>query len=242
VNEVATPVDEATQRWGIPDALIGWVVVFLAANIWAIVVIVATGHADESFDELPLAIVALVQLGLATGFFVVPWVVTKTKGNGMVADLGVRATWSDIGLGVPLGVILQFLLIPVYWPILELLDKSYDDLEGVAESLTDRANTPIDVIFLVLIVGVMAPIFEEIFYRGLLQRALLKRGLGPVLSVGLTSVFFGVTHVEPLQTVGLILAGALFGTLAYRTGRLGPAIAAHVGFNMVTVISLLSAA
>ena len=31
---------------------------------------------------------------------------------------------------------------------------------------------------------------------------------------------------------------ALFGVLAHRSGRLGPAIGAHVGFNMVTVVAL----
>ena len=37
------------------------------------------------------------------------------------------------------------------------------------------------------------------------------------------------------------MAGAVFGTLAYRADRLGPAIAAHLTFNMVTVIALLAA-
>ena len=50
---------------------------------------------------------------------------------------------------------------------LELLDKGIDDLEGPAQDLTDRANGALDVILLVLIVGVLAAVFEEIFYRGL---------------------------------------------------------------------------
>ena len=51
---------------------------------------------------------------------------------------------------------------------------------------------------------------------------------------------FGATHFQLLQLPGLVLAGALFGVLAYRSGRLGPAIVAHVAFNMVTVVSLLA--
>jgi membrane protease YdiL (CAAX protease family) len=87
----------------------------------------------------------------------------------------------------------------------------------------------------------MAPIFEEIFYRGLLQRSLLKRGLPPVVAIGITAVFFAATHFQLLQLPGLVVAGAVFGTLAYRADRLGPAIAAHLTFNMVTVIALLAA-
>jgi uncharacterized protein len=244
VNEVATasvPAPPKVQRWGIGDALLGWVVVYLASIMWGVAVISATGHVGDDFDDLPLGIVALAQLGLAVGFFVVPWAVTKVKGNGIVADLGLRVRWEDLWKGGLAGIGTQVVVIPLlYWPLLEALDKGVDDLEGPAQALTDRANGPVDVILLVLIVGVMAAVFEEIFYRGLLQRALLKRGLHPVLAIGTTSVLFGATHFQLLQLPGLVVAGAVFGTLAYRADRLGPAIAAHLTFNMVTVIALLA--
>jgi uncharacterized protein len=245
VNEVATapvPAPPELQRWGLGDVLVGWVVVYLASILWGVAVIAATGHVGDDFDELPLGVVALAQLGLALGFFLVPWVVTKVKGNGIVADLGLRARWEDLWKGGLAGIATQVVLIPLlYWPLLELLDKGVDDLEGPAQALTDRADRPLDVVLLVLIVGVMAAVFEEIFYRGLMQRALLKRGLHPVIAIGITSVVFGATHFQLLQLPGLVVAGAVFGTLAYRADRLGPAIAAHLAFNMVTVIALLAA-
>jgi membrane protease YdiL (CAAX protease family) len=46
--------------------------------------------------------------------------------------------------------------------------------------------------------------------------------------------------MQPLQFPALALAGALFGVLAYRFDRLGPAIAAHVVFNMTAVIALVA--
>ena len=93
---------------------------------------------------------------------------------------------------------------------------------------------------LVLIVGVGAPIIEEIFYRGLCQGALLKRGMHPAVAILITAVVFGLSHGELLQLPALVLFGAVAGWLAHRTGRLGPGIAAHVAFNMVTVIALLT--
>ena len=178
-----------------------------------------------------------MQLGLALGFFLVPWAVTRVKGNGMVIDLGVRARWEDLWKGGLIGIVDAARAPLLYWPLLELLDKGADDLDGPAQALTDRANSPVDVVLLVLIVGVMAAVFEEIFFRGLVQRSFLKRGLHPVLAIGITSVFFGVTHFQLLQFPGLIVAGTVFGTLAYRADRLGPAMAAHLTFNMVTVIA-----
>ena len=245
MNEVAAepvPAPPAVQRWGLGDVAVGWVLVYVASIVWGVGVLAVTGHAGEDFDDLPLGVVALVQLGLAAGFFLVPWVATRTKGNGLVADLGLRARWADLWQGGLAGLAAQLVAIPLlYWPILEGLDKTSDDLGELAEALTDRANSGVDVLLLVLIVGVMAPVFEEIFYRGLVQRSLLKRGLSPAVAIGITAVFFGAAHLQLLQLPGLVLAGLVFGVLAHRTGRLGTAIAAHVAFNMVTVVTLLSA-
>jgi hypothetical protein len=224
------------------DVLGGWVAVYLLSVIWGVSVLAVTGHAGDDLDDVPLGVLALVQVGLAAGFLVVPWFATRTKGNGIVADLGFRARWPDLWKGGLAGAAAQLVVIPLlYWPLLDLLDKTSDDLGQVAESLTDRVGTPVDVILLVLIVGVMAPVFEELFYRGLMQGALLKRGTPPVLAVGGTALFFAASHLQLLQLPGLFVAGLVFGVLAHRTGRLGPAIAAHVVFNMVTVVSLLAA-
>jgi membrane protease YdiL (CAAX protease family) len=94
------------------------------------------------------------------------------------------------------------------------------------------------VVLLVLIAGVAAPVVEEIFYRGLLQRSLIRR-VGPGWGVALASVLFSAAHLQLLQFPALALAGGLFGILAYRCGRLGPAIVAHMVFNLTAVGFLL---
>ncbi len=237
-----TAPPEDGRRWGLGDVAVGWVVVQVVSALWGFAVISSAGRVGEDFDDLPLSLVAVAQLGLAVAFFAVPWAVTRSKGRGLVADLGVRARWHDVWHGGLAGALLQIVAVPLlYWPLLRLLDKAPRDLEGPARSLSDRADGLVGGVLLVVIVGVLAPIFEEIFYRGFLQQALLKRGLPPVLGIGITAVVFGATHLQLLQLPGLVLAGALFGVLAHRAGRLGPAIAAHVAFNMVTVVALLVA-
>jgi membrane protease YdiL (CAAX protease family) len=238
---VTEEVDTEAQRWGLGDVAIGAFLGLVGAQIALGIVLSASGRTADEVDELPLGLVALSQLGLWLGLLGVPLVVTRLKGRGLVADLDLRGRWRDLWTGGWVGAILQLAVLPIlYLPLLDLLDKSTDDLEGPARKLTDRADGTVGVVLLVLIVGIGAPIIEEIFYRGLFQRALLKRGLPPALAIGIVAVVFGASHGELLQLPALILFGAAAGWLAHRHGRLGPPIAAHVAFNMVTVIALLA--
>jgi uncharacterized protein len=233
-------VSLAPRRWGLGDVALGFVVGQLGGLFLTVVLLSATGRSLDDVDDLPLALVALSQAGLWIGLLGAPLVATRLKGNGLVRDLGLRARGAD-AWGFLVGVLTQLLLLPlVYLPVFWLFDVSTRDLEAPARELTDRADDPVGVVLLVLIVGIGAPVIEEIFYRGLLQRSLLKRGMQPAVAVVITAVVFALSHQQLLQLPGLLVAGLVFGALAQRAGRLGPAIAAHIAFNLVTVVALLS--
>ena len=76
---------------------------------------------------------------------------------------------------------------------------------------------------------------EEVFFRGWLQ-PLLSARLGPWVGVAITAVLFSAAHavgqpLSPLAFVNGVLAGAVFGVLALRTGSLVAPVAAHFTWN-----------
>jgi membrane protease YdiL (CAAX protease family) len=135
------------------------------------------------------------------------------------------------------GIVTQLVVIPIiYAPLLRLLDDP--DLSAEAKALTDRAHG-VGIALLVILTIVGAPIIEELFFRGLLLRSLLRR-LPPWAAIGISSLLFAFVHFQPLQFLALAIFGAIAGTLAWRSGRLGPSICAHMAFNATTVIVLLT--
>jgi membrane protease YdiL (CAAX protease family) len=167
----------------------------------------------------------------------VPIFASTVKGRGVVQDLGLRFRPIDLA-AFPLGVALQWLAVPLlYWPILELLDRTPDDVAEEARELTDAASG-LGVLVLVLVVCVGAPIAEELFYRGLLLRSVEKRWSLPI-AVAAATIVFGVAHFQALQLPALLLFGLVASLLVARTGRLGPAILCHAGFNAFTLFALL---
>lgn len=167
------------------------------------------------------------------------------------AGFGVRrldALWLLVGMA------LQVVGALIYLPF----HVSSDDLEKPARDLIGQAGRlgpSFALLAVALVVG--APVVEEIFYRGLVVRALQRRFSGSatgdeggdraesrrrrstdVLAAVLGAMWFGLIHFEPLQLPALVLIGLVCALLTVRTGRLGPAIFCHAGFNLVTVIAL----
>lgn len=241
----ATSNERASARprstWGLADVAVGW----LAGQVLALVafsaIASATGRSSTEMEELPIGLVLLGQVGLWVGLLTIVVVATTLKGAGPRVELRLRAEPRDLPIGGLLGALLQVPVLPIlYWPILRLLDKSGGDLEEAAREIVDKVHGVPGVLALVVMVVICAPVVEEIFYRGFLQGALLKRGLPPAVAIGISSVTFGLVHFQLLQLPALVLVGVVTGVLAHRYQRLGPAIAAHMAFNLVSTIVLLS--
>ena len=196
--------------------------------------------ATPSAPGFSLAETLVLQMPLWLGLLVFPWIMLRRRGMSFARSISFTQKARDIPIGLLAGAVAQFLMIPLlYWALSPLIDT--DELSGRARALTDRANDPLGIVLLVLIVVIGAPLVEEIFFRGVMF-ATLKDRCKPWVLVAVTSLIFMVFHVgQVLQYPGLLLFGVLAGLMYYKTKRLGLAIWAHVGFNAVTVAVLLAA-
>ena len=93
--------------------------------------------------------------------------------------------------------------------------------------------------------AVGAPFFEEVFFRGVLLRALARLfgrwggWVGPTLAIVISGVLFGLAHAESLQLLGLAVFGVVLGAVSYRTGRLGMNVVAHASFNILALSAVV---
>ena len=219
-------------RWGLGDAVGGYALAFglnvSLSGLW----VGATGRTDQT---LGLAVVAMVAHW--SGLVGAVVLASRLKGRGRLRDdFGLRLERRDLLPGVAIGVGFQFLLLPLLYLPVRLLDPQLD-LSGEARRLIDLAHGP-GLVLLGLCVIVGAPLAEELFFRGLLQRALARR-FGAGWAVAGSSLAFGLIHYQLLQLLGLVALGVALGMLAQLTGRLGPSVVTHMAFNAATFTAIV---
>ena len=229
----SSPPAPEPPRWGVADAAAGFAVAFVVSILVGSVWVAVTGD-----DDVTLGLTVVTLLGQWTGLVGAVVLVSRRKGTGNLrSDFGLRVERRDIGLGLAAGVLSQLVLIPLLYLPLDLLGADLDVSEKARET-TDLGRGP-GLALLALCIVVGAPLVEELFFRGLLQRAVDRR-YGPAWAVGVSAVAFGVTHFQPVQLLGLTAFGVVLAVLTQRAGRLGPALVAHIAFNATSVAALVA--
>lgn len=209
----------------------------LLAGLWL------GAHPEDA--DVSLGGQGLATLGLWVGLAGSAAFATYRKGNrSLRTDFGLAFRPLDVPIGVVTGVVAQVVLVPLIAVLLRPLVGD-PDVSGPTRKTIESADG-VGLAFLVLFVVVGAALVEELFFRGLLLRA-LERRFSTGWAVGLAAVMFGLAHPQALPVDALVVVmvslsalGAVLAVLAVRSGRLGPSIFAHATFNLWTVIFLLA--
>lgn len=102
---------------------------------------------------------------------------------------------------------------------------------------TDWESSSIDIALLFLSVAIVAPIVEELMFRGYILDA-INRKHSDWTAIIWSSILFGLLHFwGGAFYIGLTLIGGLiYGWIRVRTGSLLPSIAGHMMWNMLALV------
>lgn len=133
------------------------------------------------------------------------------------------------GGGVTLALLISVLASAIHTP---KIPTPFDTL----------TSSPLQLALFGIMAIAIAPLFEELFFRGFVQ-PLFSRTFGTVAGVVLTAVIFGCLHLVEYAyawqyAVFISIAGSVFGWLRVRTNSIIPSTVMHGAFNAVSVIAL----
>ena len=199
----------------------------------------------DHFRWSPAVFIAVFYLPLYGGIAFTCVAASRRYGTGSLkADFGWRARPTDVwrGMLVWLVAVITGAIATAPW----VHDQTFRNT-GRAIRHGYHQLGPVAVVEFAVVAIVVAPLLEELAFRGLLQRALSER-LPVAWAVVIQAVLFGAYHFTPglgrsnvPGIVGRAAVGAVLGAAAARWKRLGPGTVAHMMFNVAFVISVVAA-
>ena len=86
------------------------------------------------------------------------------------------------------------------------------------------------------VIGLLAPLAEELVFRGAILRSLLKWNSRPWVAILISAVLFSAAHMNPAQIPHTLLIGLLLGWMYYRTDSIVPGVVFHWVNNTVAYV------
>ena len=237
--------------WGLPDAALG-----LGLFVAIIVGSSFLGRAPwfPHSDALGTAI-TVVFYAVLVAYAVV---VARRRGLGsLTRDFGLELKWVDLLIGVGLAIVLRFVTVFIYNFAITAL--------RLPAAPTGNLELPKNFVWAVIvglgIASLIAPIVEELYFRGLLMRAIrnavIRRSRfegerttarARTISVVVSAIIFAGFHLYEATNltmlfvlgVNILVFGLIAGAIASRTRRLGPSLVMHIATNAFGAVLLLN--
>lgn len=240
------PTRSEAPRFAVPFnafdglGLVVWTLVAqVIVGIGLAVVVLVTGN-DSAIEEGGalqegvglLVVAAAAQVFTLAGVFV--WLHLRRRLSSHLFGGGEHGLPKVLlGLGAGLGgYVLVTILVIVGSTIIDVGEPSQAALDA---SIDSRAAFLLGLV----VAGLLAPILEEVVFRGVLFQALRHR-MGLAWGVVLSSLAFALVHIElisqPIFLGGLFVLAAYLALLLHWTRSLVVPIVAHSTFNVITLL------
>jgi uncharacterized protein len=233
------PTDEREKRWwradwGLAEVLVTLVIIFVLYNTLGVVLLLL--NENGVFGGNPV-----FYSYLAYALFFCPliafsaWFIVRRHHRGW-KELGFQ--WGRTGrtllvsgagglaaLAFSYGAF--FLIALIFYLI-----AGRSPVSAESQHIRDLGGGSVALVILVTVV--LAPIFEELFFRGLLYPA-LRRRVGYKVAIFIDGLIFGILHFQPLFMISLILVGIVLAYIYEKTDSLFAPILTHAFYNLVVI-------
>ena len=214
--------------WPISLALLSGIVIIWISYLLAVDV----GDGRAEFVGVPLVIITATVM---SGTFAITAISFSTvlyrqqlSTLGFVKICGFKPYAFAIGMWLIALTILMIWIAALSWLKLDFLLPP-----ETAQQVMDEAGGSL--ITTLILVGIIGPIAEEIFFRGFVLPGLVKQ-FGVVRSLLLSSFLFGIFHFDPGAVVPTFTLGLALGWVYLKTGSIWPAIFAHGLHNSLAIM------
>lgn len=219
------------------EAFVVYLALVIGTQIAAAAVLV-TGkpvNSNGAEGEIILTVIVYVLSGVLSLFYL-GWRLRRAGWSWASVGLTSRNPVGDIGWGIA-GYAAALPLVLIAGLISRALSRYIETPSNPVVPMFVESNTALERALLLVLVAVVAPFFEELFFRGVLFHS-FRAAWGVVMGILSSAVVFGLVHPLPLDFLPIFALGSVFATLVYERGSLLPSMIAH-GLNNTAAFAVL---
>jgi uncharacterized protein len=225
LQTVSTESRDYSVPWSVADTWIG--VILLAFLNVGLLVVSTQGMRTELVQSAALILVQLAFLLPLVLIFAWRRIDWKYLGFG-------NFNWNTLGLGCGL-LIASYAVIIIHNLILIALG-----IDTQAESIFKLFENIESPVWFFIVGVVLAPIVEEIFFRGFVFQGFRQR-YGWVNSMLLSSALFAAAHLDPVALIPTFILGCLLAYMYQRSNSIWPGVILHFLVNAFGLCSAYAA-
>jgi uncharacterized protein len=232
-------LDTPEALWSAGDVLRAAVFLIFFHRVFSIAAyaleyITAGGLIDRRID------MTISTLAMDTMIFLFVLRVVRSRHKQGIGALGLST--GNIIVNVRSGLYLYIASLPVLIIVFLSVVRiagSFDYLPPPqpAYELIFKEQRPVILLLISLLIALIGPFVEEVFFRGFLYGA-FRKTVGTLKAVLLSSFLFAFLHASLLGFAPIMVLGVLFAYLRERTGSLIPSITAHIVHNSVLAVMM----
>lgn len=234
-------IGSESVKWTLRDMLFS--LLFLIAVLTGIYfgitrIVIALKIGDEisssNITNLSFSVLYGIQVILMLGavwFYAIYWRRSRWRDLGLTYYSLIKTIWYSF-----LALLLIMLINFTYVILMTRVFKIAPPASKIEELI---GNKNVSYIMLLAVVSVIAPICEEIFFRGFLFQGFKKRW-GVLAGIIISSVLFSAAHLDLYNFMPLLAIGWVLAYIFHKTKSLLPVIFLHAAYNLLLILILLS--
>ena len=230
-HEDVAPAPKAC--WTLSDFGLAWLSGLMGA--------VAASSLAERQDRVTSLILTLAGQSLAIIAYLL-WTLYRRHGRALRLDRLLKLRIETLAW-LFAGMALQIALLGLTALLAQLYEsQSEQEVVDVA-----REARGVEIPIIIVMVVILAPIVEELLFRGVLLEVLLRRCRSSWVAVASSALVFGLGHILGDPSLGSLIAlpaivvlGLVLAIQVTRSGSVTHAILMHAGFNAVTAAALFT--
>lgn len=180
-------------------------------------------------------VVTIIAAFAATGIFAVSFYLRGIKSKRYIRVKRLSLLDAVLSFTLAIGFRMITYVYFIWAEDVPVLSKS---IEAAQSQVFNYATmTTIGMVTILLSIYLVAPIFEEVLFRGIVQKELCE-ALPVWVAILLQAIAFGWAHGYMVQTIFAAVFGIILGLLYYKTKNIKITILAHMFFNMSSTLEL----